>query len=75
MYSDANKISGDRILLFLGCQGDPNSWDVLEGKESMAGKAKTPHCDWHRGLMHPWHRVPQKKIFQGPKMALLGFLG
>lgn len=35
--------------------------------------AKSPSCDWSRDPVHPWHRLPQERVFQGSKRALLGF--
>uniref|UniRef100_A0A8B9W1V8 Uncharacterized protein n=1 Tax=Anas zonorhyncha TaxID=75864 RepID=A0A8B9W1V8_9AVES len=29
--------------------------------------AKAPYCDWLGCSVHPWHRLPQERIFQGPK--------
>ncbi|RMB97072.1 hypothetical protein DUI87_26355 [Hirundo rustica rustica] len=62
MYPDTIKLCRNRIDC-IGGQSEFN-WEWV---------AKTPHRDWPRGPMHPWHRLPQKWILQRSKRILLRF--
>jgi len=48
---------------------------VLEDEVLLTGNKwqKHPIVDWPRGSVHPWHKLPQERIFHGPKRTLVCF--